>query len=158
MCYFQGIWVFIIYNNIVVWWFYLRHDFNIYHKKLPTPWHRSNINVNTELSDIQYSEALFHFYIFKKEMNSGMAKWRNPYLLIYNVNMIQNKSPTMYTPTHKYKASTNLNVSNPWMVLNLALSAFILAVCARSLTYRYFIKLAFFGQLPIHSPLLGEAE
>lgn len=60
----------------------------------------------------------------------------------------------MYTPPHQNKASTNLNVSKPLMMLNLALNAFIFPMWARSPTYRYFIKLAFFGQLPIHSPLL----
>lgn len=55
-----------------------------------------------------------------------------------------NWSHAMYTPPHQCKAYINLNVSKPLMVLNLALSAFILAICARSPTYRYFIKLGFF--------------
>lgn len=50
----------------------------------------------------------------------------------------------MYTPPHRNKASTNLNVSKALMELNLALNAFIFPISARSPTYTYFVKLAFF--------------
>lgn len=59
-------------------------------------------------------------------------------MLTYNVRT--EIIPAMHTPPHHYKASTNQNVSKPLMVLYLALNAFILTICDRPPTYRYFIK------------------